>query len=33
VAIHAGEQAAVNGILERLGINMKADGLAVHLMR
>ena len=33
VAIHAGEQAAVNGILERLGINMKADGLAAHLMR
>jgi hypothetical protein len=33
VAIHAGEHTAVDGIFERLRIDVQANNLAVHFMR
>ena len=32
VAVHAGEHAAVDGILESLRIHVEANGLAIHFM-
>jgi hypothetical protein len=33
MAVHAGEHAAVDGVFEFLGINVKADRLAIDFMR